>query len=185
MGITYFKPHSSYKNGIIKANFVSNLSDEIVVNATSLNPWHHQIYLSAMLTDDSTYYQSVLENRSTITITFKKALFVSHFSLMSFITGNGFPFHPPHNWVLEGCKDDSCYTLASNSDPSFYNITRMKLSVLQSGVFNKFHFTIQRIEFFGFACDTFYECNGNLIFKTLFCHPMIMIRLPFIFPILK
>ena len=194
MGVSYFKPHSSYTNGIIKANFVSNQSDEVVVEASSCNPWYSGIYPSAMLTNEF-YYQSINEDRTTITITFKKVIFVSHFALSTHTFSDG-SIIPPRNWILEGCKENSCYELGGNSDPSFYNVKRMKLSVVQSGVFNKFNFiadadpekkffTIQRIEFFGFACDTFSECNGNLLFKTLFYKARIKVKSPFIFTLLS
>ena len=90
----------------------------------------------------------------------------------------------PKNWTFKGCIKDKCRLLANSSDPEYFNQSGMRLTTVKPGVFNKFSFqaennykegtgifyTIRRIELFGYTCDTEYECNGNLLLKTLYSH---------------
>ena len=183
MVISYYRPISNYLNGIIKANYINNKTNNIIVEASSISPNFANIYLSAILEDnDSVYFQSYVGNEDPIiNITFEKHVFITQFSLKTKISGNE-PWMYPKNYTLKGCNGDKCRLIANNSNPNYFKQTEPILTAVSPGVYHTFSFqaqrtklsdnaifyAINRIEFFGYTCDSNSECNGNIILKT-FC----------------
>ena len=176
MVVEYFRPYDDYHKGIIKANYINNQTDNIIVEASTCQGGFSNIYPYAILEDTNTYYQTIgLNEYPDVNITFEKTIFISHFALKSGSAG----WMYPKNWTFKGCINDKCRLLANSSDPEYFNQSGMRLTTVKPGVFNKFSFqaennkegnstfyTIRRIELFGYTCDTEYECNGNLLLKT-------------------
>ena len=183
MVVEYFRPVYNYTNGIIKANFVNNETSNIVVTSTSINPNYPHIYLSAILENKYSYYQSLKADQyPIINITFDKYILVSHFALVAMNVDDK-PWMFPKNWTLKGCIEDKCRLIANSSDPDYFNQLATKVTPVSPGVYQKFSFqaenthregigtfyAIYRIEFFGYTCDFDSECNGNALLKT-FCY---------------
>ena len=183
MVVEYYRPVYNYMNGIIKANFVDNKTSNIVVNVSSINPNYPDIYPSAILENKHSYYQSLADDQyPIINITFDKYILVSHFALLAMNFDNK-PWMYPKNWTLKGCMEEKCRLIANSSDPDYFSQLAAKVTPVSPGVYQKFSFqaennyasdidifyAINRIEFFGYTCDFYSECNGNVLLKT-FCY---------------
>ena len=172
MVVNYFRPSNDLSKGIIKANYISNTSQNILINYSSCDlGWDH-IYPSACLEDNECYYQNIGEN-STYSLTFQKHILITHFAVLprKLIDSDWWPY----KWSLEGCRNDECQTISSGNDPNYFATTQFVLTPVLPGVFNTITFkgecegviTIKRIEFFGFTCDSESECRGDILLKTL------------------
>ena len=179
MVVEYFRARRDNMNGIIKANYINNKTKNIVVNASSIEPNYGHIYLSAILEDNDSYYQSYDgDTYPVVNITFEKHILLTHFSLKIFYSF-GKPWMYPSNWTLKGCNGDICRVIANNSNKDYFT-QLISLTPVSPGVYQKFSFqanrnykesagclyVISRIEFFGYACDSGWECNGNVLLKT-------------------
>ena len=175
MSIRYFRPYLPYNHGIVKRNFISNTSKNILVDVSSCTQLYPTVYPSAVLQDDTTYYQPWNQGMSTVNITFEKAILLSHFSFQARAVDN-MAWHYPNEWTMHGCMNDVCTLIAKNTRDDLFNQITPKLVVVTPGVFHKIMFrsinttyqyaVIRRLEFFGYTCDKDDICNGRLIHKS-------------------
>ena len=82
MVVEYFRPYGDYRKGIIKANYIDNETNNIIVEASPCQENYAFVYPSAILEDTDTYYQTTDTNPyPDVNITFEKTIFISHFAL--------------------------------------------------------------------------------------------------------
>ena len=163
-------------NGIIKNTYRSE--EDISVDVSSINTKHHDyIYKTAIFEDNESYFQSTSLS-SSITLTFKKYIFISHFAIKPRIIDSA-SWYPPQNVSLVSCLDEKCTINHKEETLSKYKSTKMILTPVIPSVSKVFNFfldgviqkdqranfhAIGRLEMFGFSCDTKEECNGKLMY---------------------
>ena len=136
MAVKKFFPRGNYRNGIIKNIFPTNESDEIVVKCTSYAQGYSNIYPTAILDDQSSYFHGSTDP-AIINLTFKRTIFVTHFAAFGLVGSDGHAWNYPKNFEVKGCKNESCTVLDSIINSERYDSLKLVLTPVQPGVFNK------------------------------------------------
>ena len=177
MVVRKFSPKGSYLNGIIKYVFPTNKSDQIDLKVTDVGLKWSQIYPTAFLDDQDTYFQS-RSKQTFLNMTFKRYFFLTHFAAAAREYAD-VAWCNPKNFEVTACNHDSCTVIDSITNSERYNTTKMVLTPINPGVYNYLQIkmitsactvtVLRRFEIFGYLCDSLSECKWKNIFRVNTC----------------
>ena len=166
----FFRPIGKL-TGYINTLQDSELFDRnIAINYSSI----YESYNPKSAFNHSTNAISVLKNGAWLSFTLKdKYFYITHYEIQQ----RDYTLNDVlKNWTFEGSNDMTSWHLLDrkiiNSDDPFYALEASKVFVSKRGVFNSFRIkqsvgllVINKIEIYGFLCDTKEYCQLNYMFR--------------------
>lgn len=168
-----FPPLNNLYKGIVR--YMYDKEDFYNVSYSSMDPWWpDSIYPKAPLNIKGGYFQTWGESGlGFYSLSFKKPILLSHFSIISSISDNK-AWAPPSNWSLSACFNGSCRRICSEPYQESLYKNYMQRFPVDIGIFDnisfraypklKAYWTIQNIELNGFVCNNYRDCVVNLLY---------------------
>lgn len=181
MVVEVFRPHGNFQNGIIRKFYDIDQNSIFVDVQKVFQDIPERIFPKAPFINDATYYQNI-GIKGTYGFKLPKTVFLTSFALRPHVV-NDTEWHYPKNWSFIGCNNENsseehCKTLYVDETSNVFASTRMKLISIMPGSYSSVrfsvngrgagsgsHWTIERIELFGFICDTPNECSTRNLFR--------------------
>lgn len=169
-----FPPGPDKNNGMLKF-LAHNENETLNITYSSFDSGHPTTIfpLAPLDINDSTYFQTQsTEDEVFYSISFKKRLFITHFSIKA--KDFEIPWYP-NNWRITGCLESKCNDIAKEPYNNSLNTKQIKRFPVVPGLYDNFTFfayscikrfwTIQYLDLFGFICNNQYDCNGNILYR--------------------
>ena len=178
MSISWYKPKTPF-TGLVNScqGFCSS-----ILNISYSGVWSSDRYLPSNAFNYSSSFPAATSsgndgNWIKFSLKNNKYFYITHYELRQRSSTNDSLLK---SWVFQAYdKNNEIVTLdQQNASDEFFKINGEQLFTTKKGVFNSFELkeqqgfelVIQRIEIYGFLCDTYNECISILLKKTCSCH---------------
>lgn len=170
-----FTTGSDKNNGMLKY-LAYNENETLNITYSSFDSNHPGIIFPFSPLDKRyyTYFQTWgTKKEEFYSISFRKKLFITHFSLKAKDFSN-IPWYP-NNWRIVGCLEGKCNEIAKEPYNNSLNTLQVKRFPVVPGLYDNFTFyayscnkpywTLQYFDLFGFICNSQYDCNGSIFYR--------------------